>query len=80
MTNGFYKSGSQKYCPGQPGQVVVLRIAYPLPAILPLSLFNRFVGLANDVPGHSGYYHILMGSALFQEEPYTGAYQSLPTC
>ena len=80
MTNSFYTNATQKFCPGQPGQIVVLRVVYPLPAIMPLSLFNRFVGLANNVPGQPGYSHILMGSALFQEEPYTTSYTSLSTC
>ena len=80
MSNSFYAGNQQKYCPGQPGQIVVVRVVYPLPTIFPLSLYNQFVGLENNVPGRTGWFHILMGSALFQEEPYTNTYTSLPTC
>lgn len=71
---------SNTFCPGQPGQIVVLRVAYPLPAILPLNLFSRTVGVVSDVPKLSGSYHILMSSALFQEENYSGSYTSPSGC
>lgn len=78
--NDFYKSAANKFCPGQPGQIVVMRVAYPLPAILPLNLFNRTAGVVNDVPGLSGSYHILMASALFEEENYSGSYAPPAGC
>ena len=80
VSNDFYKSASNKYCPGAPGQIVVLRIAYPLGAIFPLSLFNRNVGVVNDVPGMSGNFHILMSAALFQEETYSGSFTAPNGC
>lgn len=55
-------------------------LAYPLPAILPLSLFSRTAGVVNDVPGLAGNYHILMGAAIFEEENYSGSYTSPPGC
>ena len=78
--NDFYKSTSNKFCPGQPGQIVIVRVAYPLPAILPLNLFNRTAGVVSDVPNISGNFHILMASALFQEENYSGSYTSPSGC
>ena len=78
--NDFYKSTSNEFCPGQPGQVVIMRIAYPLPAILPLNLFSRTAGVVSDVPNLPGNYHILMGSALFVEENYSGSYTSPSGC
>ena len=78
--NDFYKSTSNKFCPGQPGQIIIVRVAYPLAAILPLNLFNRTAGVVNDVPNLSGNYHILMASALFQEENYSGSYTSPSGC
>lgn len=76
----FYRDNTNKFCPGSPGQIVVLRVDYPLPAIFPLSLFNRYAGLANDVPNQSGWFHILLGSALFQNESYANAYTPPKTC
>ena len=78
--NDFYKSTSNEFCPGQPGQIIIVRVAYPLPAILPLNLFNRTAGVVSDVPNLSGKYHILMGFSLFQEENYSGSYTSPSGC
>ena len=81
MTNDIYTGTNLKYCPGGPGQITVVRVTYPLASIFPISLYNRFVGLVNDVPGGGGtYYHIVLGSALFQTEPYTYAYTPPATC
>jgi hypothetical protein len=54
-----------------------LRVAYPLPAILPIDLFEPSVGLVDDVPGSPGWHHILLGESLFVEEQYGGSW-SLP--
>lgn len=75
-TNAFY-TGTAQYCLGNPSTIVVVRVVYPMAAIFPLSIFNRYVGLANNVPGLSGWYHILMGTAVLKTEPYSGA---SPTC
>lgn len=79
MTNDIYK-GSTEFCPGTAGAIVLMRVAYPLPAIFPLNLFNQTVGTVNDVPGQSGNYHILLGAALFQEEAFTNAYAPPTGC
>ena len=78
--NDFYKSGTNQFCPGQPGQVMVVRVAYPLPAILPVNLFSRTVGVVTDVPNQPGRFHILMSAALFEEENYAGSYAPPPGC
>ena len=79
-SNDFYKSTTNEFCPGQPGQVVVMRVAYPLPAIFPLNLFSSSAGVVTDVPSLSGRYHIILGEALFQEENYAGTYTSPSGC
>ncbi len=79
-SNDFYKSTTKEFCPGQPGQVIVMRVAYPLPAIMPLNLFSRTAGVVSDVPNLQGRYHVLMGGALFQEENYAGTYTSPSGC
>ena len=78
--NDFYKSTTNEFCPGQPGQIIIVRVAYPLAAILPLNLFSRTAGVVSDVPNLSGNYHMLMGSSLFQEENYSGSYTSPSGC
>ena len=74
--NDFYTQ-TPKYCLGNPATIVVLRVTYPLPSYLPLSIYNRYVGLANDYPGVSGWAHVIMGSAVFKTEPYSG---TTPAC
>ncbi len=76
MTKTFY-TGTLQYCLGNPSTIVILRVVYPLSSIFPLSIYNQYLGLANNVPGVSGWQHILMGSAVFKTEPYSG---SSPTC
>lgn len=73
VTNDVYKSASNKFCPGQGGTTVVMRVTYPLPTIFPVNIFNRSVGLANDVPNRTGWFRILSGSAIFMIEPF-GSY------
>ena len=72
----FYNS-PLKYCLGNPSTIVVLRVVYPLASVFPLSMYNQYIGLANDVPTAPGWQHVLMGSAVFKTEPYVG---STPTC
>ncbi len=81
MSKSFYaSSGTNKFCPGAAGQIVVLRVAYPLPALLPLNLYNGALGTVSNVPGLPGNYHILLGEALFQEELFSTSYQAPSGC
>ena len=80
MANDFYKSSANEFCPGAPGQIVVMRVAYPLRAIFPLDLFNPTTGVVSDVPGQSGFFHVLLGEALFQEENYTNSFTAPVGC
>jgi len=80
MTSSFYTQNSLKYCLGQPNTVVVLRVVYPMDSIFPLSIYNRYIGLANNVPNAPGWKHVLLGSAVFETEPYQGNYTAPPTC
>ena len=66
-----------KYCLGNPSTIVVVRVIYPLAAVFPLSIYNQYIGLANNVPTAPGWQHVLLGSAVFKTEPYTG---STPPC
>ena len=59
---------------------MVLRVAYPLAAIFPANLFSPSGGVVTDVPNLPGRYHILMTSALFEEENYAGTYTSPAGC
>ena len=72
-------NSSLKFCPGNAGQIMQLRIAYPLPAIFPLNLFDPSVHNVT-VQGKQGNYHILLAVALFQQENFSSAYSPPPGC
>jgi Flp pilus assembly protein TadG len=79
MSNAIYR-GSTVFCPGKPSEIVLMRVTYPLPAILPFNLFGEAVGVVTDVPNRNGRYHIIMGTALFQSEAYTASYTPPSGC
>ena len=86
-TNDFYSNTSnQEFCPGAPGTITIVRVAYPMPVFLQIvakatSLFDISAGLVSNVPNLSGTYHLLMATSVFQTEPYSAAsYTKLAGC
>lgn len=86
LSNGFYKTqSSNTFCPGAPGTVTVVRIAYPMPSYFPIiasfgaGIGVNTTGLVNDVPNNSGLKHLLVGTSIFQTEPYPAANYSKPS-
>ena len=75
-SRNFYLS-PLKYCLGNPSTIVVMRVIYPMATVFPLSIFNQYVGLANNVPNAPGWQHVLLGNAVFKTEAYGG---SAPAC
>ena len=81
LSRDIYKTPSAaEYCLGGPQSIVVVRVAYAFPAILPLiaiatngSFAQSRVGLVNDVPNVLGWNHILFKAAAFQNEAYSGS-------
>ncbi len=80
VSSDFYAQSSLKYCLGKANTIVVLRVVYPMESIFPLSIYNRYIGLANNVPNAPGWKHVLLASAVFETEPYQGNYTAPPTC
>jgi Flp pilus assembly protein TadG len=86
LTNDFYKTPTtNQFCPGAPGAITVVRVAYPMPSFLPLLRIGGTTsggvntsGLVNDVPNNPGWKHLLIGTSIFQAEPYPGAGYSKP--
>lgn len=84
----FYQAGSAtKFCPGRPGDIVIVRVIYPLPVFLPLlgTTNGRDVsvirtGTVNDVPGVSGWQQLLLGTAVFRNEPFASSYSPPSGC
>ena len=80
----FYKS-STTFCPGQPNQIVIVRVIYPLPAIIPIPIPSgngvgtmQVGGTVSDVPGNAGLKQLLLGTAVFQNEPAGASSYSSP--
>lgn len=79
LSSTFYKSGT-KFCPGAPDNIVIVRVLYPMPAIVPLlgSSGKIMTGYVNDFPTASGWNQVLMGTAVFRNEPYPGTNYNPP--
>lgn len=85
--NDFYASGAtRQFCPGHAGAITVVRVAYPMPVFLPtiVGTTNAMirvltVGLFSGVPGTTGYTHLLLGTAVFQTEPWNDASYTSPS-
>lgn len=91
----FYQSNSSvKFCPGgpgdpsNPGNIVVVRILYPMPVLLPIvvgtttkTIGQVRTGLVNDVPDNPGWKQLLIGTAVFVNEPFDAtSYTPPPGC
>ena len=82
----FYKTAStNQFCPGPPGSTVIVRVAYPMPVIIPViigtstqSVSTLRTGMVNDVPGNPGWKQLLLGTAVFVNEPYAAASYTPP--
>jgi hypothetical protein len=63
-----FTSGNMKYCPGNPGDIVVVRLFYQWPLIV--------TGLGYNISNLSGSKRLLVGTAAFRNEPYSNATSS----
>ncbi len=77
-----------QFCPVGPAAIMVVRVVYPMPVMLPLlgsisaGVFGQITtGLVNNVPSNPGWKHLLMGTAVFQTEPYPStSFTPAPSC
>lgn len=85
--NDFYASSATRlFCPGHAGAITVVRVAYPMPVFFPTivgvtnaTIHALTVGLFSGVPGTTGYSHLLLGTAVFQTEPWNDTSYTAPT-
>ena len=88
VANDFYAGNATRlFCPGNAGAITVVRVAYPMPVFLPtivaganatVSLLTA--GLVANVPGTSGFSHLLLATSVFQAEPYGSGYTPPTGC
>ena len=76
-SNDFYTTATE-YCPGAPGTIVVVRVAYPMPVFFPIigmmpKVGQITAGLVSNVPNRPGLKHLLLATSVFQTEPYAAA-------
>lgn len=82
----FYKTAStNQFCPGPPGSTVIVRVAYPMPVIIPIIIGTNTqsvgilrAGMVNDVPGNPGWKQLLLGTAVFVNEPFASSNYTPP--
>ena len=77
VTNSLYQNPTQaQFSPAAQGQNNIIRIIYPLPAILPVltgntrSTITNNRAATNQTQTNGIWTHILMGIAVFRTEPY----------
>lgn len=83
----FYDANATtKYCPGGPGAIVIVRVLYPMPAIIPVIVGNTTRSIAvfrgaqaNNVAGNLGWKQVMMGTAVFMNEPFSASSYTSPT-
>ena len=83
----FYQAGSTPmFCPGGPNDIVIVRVIYPLSVIVPVLVSaGSGVGLVtagtvNNVANNPGTKQLLLGTAVFQNEPYANGYVAPAGC
>ncbi len=80
-SGAFYESpAGTEFCPGGPQTITIVRVAYPMPVLLPIladlasATFGPVTaGLVDDIPNDPGWKHLLLATAVFQTEPYASA-------
>ena len=78
LTNDFYTdTTTTSIAPGVGGNIVIVRVAYPMPVFMPIlagatnaTIGANRAGLVNNVPGNAGWKHLLLATAVFQNEPF----------
>ena len=72
--NDFYGGVTGEYCPGGPGDIVVVRAVYPMPvyfSIVQATPNGISVNTSGQTAYNGGWMHMVMGVAAFRNEPFT---------
>lgn len=79
----FYNNAT-KYCSGQPGQIMMISIMYPMPSYFPVFTGNWSVNNGVSTAGltlyQGSYKHLVVATSVFQNEPYSSTNTNLPGC
>jgi Flp pilus assembly protein TadG len=73
-TKDFYTASQQKFCTGGPDDVVIVRVAYPMPVYFSTITSTGIVANGRITAGLTAYngslVHMIMGVAAFRNEPF----------
>lgn len=74
-TRDFTLAAAQTYCPGAPGDIVVVRAAYPMPVYFSIIIATQLAASGTLTSGltswNGGYVHMILGTSAFRNEAYT---------
>jgi Flp pilus assembly protein TadG len=84
MSKSYYTNPTMKYCIGAAGDIVVVRVVYPMPAYLTILTISSLGKISATTDGLTNYgggmKHMLMGTAAFRNEPFQGSYTPPTGC
>jgi Flp pilus assembly protein TadG len=73
VADDFYSDITGEYCPGGPGDIVVVRAVYPMPvylSILQATPNGITVNSSGQTQFNGGWSHMIMGVSAFRNEPF----------
>lgn len=81
----FYQAGATtKFCLGAPNDIVVVRVVYPLPVFAPVLVTTNGSDVQQSTAGtvvfNDGRKQMLLGTAVFQNEPFANKYVAPSGC
>lgn len=85
LDNSFITEATHKYCAGSNNDVVVLRVAYPMPVFASVLSMNSmhigdtYANRSGQTFMGGGWKHIIVATSVFRNEPFPGV-TPLPTC
>lgn len=84
LSKSYYTNPTTKYCIGAAGDIVVVRVVYPMPVYLTVLTMSSLGSVSASTAGltsyNGGMKHMLMGTAAFRNEPYAGTYTLATGC
>jgi len=82
----FINNPSETFCTGSKGEIVVVRLVYPMPVYLSFLAMRSMAAtdLTVNTTGQTMFKgsmkHMLMGTAVFRNEPFGEGTRSVPAC
>ena len=78
LTKGFFTETTHRYCTGSTGEIVVLRVGYPMPVYLSVLAMNgmhigqTYKSTAGQTNVGGSMSHLIVATSVFRNEPFPG--------